>query len=923
MPKIIIDDIEYEVEAGNNLLEACLGLKLDLPYFCWHPAMGSIGACRQCAVVQYLNDEDTRGRIVMGCMTPVSEGARFSLGGEKASEFRATVIEALMLNHPHDCPVCAEGGECHLQDMTVMSGHRDRTYRGKKNTHRNQYLGPLIHHEMNRCISCYRCTRFYRDYAGGDDLAAMAAHDHVYFGRHEAGVLESEFSGNLVEVCPTGVFTDETLVKDYTRKWDLQSAPSVCTGCAVGCNTMPGERYGRLKRIHNRFNVEVNGYFLCDRGRFGGAFVNSEKRLKFSGLRDTDGRFNAINRDVALETSVAWLAQSRVAGIGSPRASVEANYLLRKLVGEDNFSNGMNDDEAMLVAEISQLMLSGRSPPPSLKKMETADAVLILGEDVTNTAPRLALSLRQAVTHNMAAELGETLGLQDWQDAAIRNLAQNQRKPLYAIAVKDTRLDDIAISTSAMAPDDIARLGFAVAHFIDDSLPPVDKLSDRYSNLAQQIAKDLQQAAAPLVVSGTGSQHVGICQAAALITRALQQTNTGVMLSFCVPECNSLGQALLTGGEGQDLAELTVRAIAGEIDTLIVLENDLFRRAGSGQITQLLASVSKLIVLDCVDTETTSMASLVIPVSSFAETESTYVSSEGRAQRSYPVFEPADDVLADWQWLLALSRKLGKAELALIEHFDDIVDACASEVGALSGIKDAAPGADYRLRGMKIPRQTHRYSGRTAMHAGVQIHEPKQTQDIETPLAYSMEGLNGNEVGALLPYVWAPGWNSNQSLHKFQHGVGGALKGGTAGSRLIIGDGNTLTAESIPGPFHASVGEFLLVPLQRIFGSDELSMLAPAIAELADSPAVFLHPDDAIVMGVHQGDGVVIMVDGKEYHFELGIDDSLAQGCAGFVCGFQDTNNLRPGDSVCLAKAQNWQHKKPQVISTDGGSRHV
>ena len=209
MPTIYIDGTAYEVEEGKNLLEACLNLGLDLPYFCWHSSMGSIGSCRQCAMVQYQNDEDTRGRIVMGCMTPVTDGARLSLQGETANEFRESVIESLMLNHPHDCPVCAEGGECHLQDMTVMVGHRDRNYRGKKNTHRNQYLGPLINHEMNRCISCYRCVRFYRDYAGGTDLAALASHDHVYFGRHQDGVLQSEFAGNLVEVCPTGVFTDK------------------------------------------------------------------------------------------------------------------------------------------------------------------------------------------------------------------------------------------------------------------------------------------------------------------------------------------------------------------------------------------------------------------------------------------------------------------------------------------------------------------------------------------------------------------------------------------------------------------------------------------------------------------------------------------------------------------------------------------
>ena len=129
MATIRIDGQQYEVEAGKNLLETCLTLGLDLPYFCWHPAMGSVGACRQCALVQYLDEESEqagRGRVVMGCMTPVTDGAIFSLEGDRARQFREAIVESLMLNHPHDCPVCAEGGECHLQDMTVMVGHRDR-----------------------------------------------------------------------------------------------------------------------------------------------------------------------------------------------------------------------------------------------------------------------------------------------------------------------------------------------------------------------------------------------------------------------------------------------------------------------------------------------------------------------------------------------------------------------------------------------------------------------------------------------------------------------------------------------------------------------------------------------------------------------------------------------------------------------------
>ncbi|ETC97930.1 2Fe-2S iron-sulfur cluster-binding protein, partial [Asaia sp. SF2.1] len=206
MAKIVIDGREVEARSDVNLLQACLEAGEDLPYFCWHPELGSVGACRQCAVKQYANADDTRGRIVMACMTPVTEGAIISVEDPEAKEFRGEVVEWLMTNHPHDCPVCEEGGECHLQDMTVMTGHRERRYRFDKRTHNNQELGPFVKHEMNRCIACYRCVRFYRDYAGGQDLGVFASHNNVYFGRHESGTLESPFSGNLIEVCPTGVF---------------------------------------------------------------------------------------------------------------------------------------------------------------------------------------------------------------------------------------------------------------------------------------------------------------------------------------------------------------------------------------------------------------------------------------------------------------------------------------------------------------------------------------------------------------------------------------------------------------------------------------------------------------------------------------------------------------------------------------------
>jgi len=903
MKTIYIDDKAFEVKSGENLLQAVLGLGLDLPYFCWHPAMGSVGACRQCALVQYLDNKDTRGRIVMACMTPVTDGARFSMQGSAASEFRNNIIEALMLNHPHDCPVCAEGGECHLQDMTMMVGHRNRSYRGKKNTHYNQYLGPLIHHEMNRCISCYRCTRYYNDYAGGTDLTAQASADHVYFGRHQDGVLESEFAGNLVEVCPTGVFTDKPFVNEYTRKWDLQSAPSICTGCALGCNILPGERYGRLKRIHNRYNSQVNGYFLCDRGRFGGSHVNDEKRPLFAGLRNSSGLYDAIDKIQAIDQFAKWCsAGNTVVGIGSPRASLETNYLLKRLVGENNYCSGMAEHEEQLVARIRSVLQNGSVSTPSMKQVESADAILVLGEDVTNTAPRLALALRQSV-RNLANQMATDTGIPLWQDAAVRNLAQDQLSPLFIAATSDTRLDDVAEKSVYLQPSDIARLGYAIAANIDPGIASIDDLDSETRELAARVAGVLRSAKRPLIVSGTGAQSLAVINAAAAIAQALNHSEA--MLGFCLPECNTMGLALMQDDSTLSLADISQRAINGEVDTLVVVENDLYRRGPGKLIEKIISSVVNIVVIDSLETATLSQSSLALPAASFAEAQGTLVSCEGRAQRHYPVFRPAEQRQASWQWLVQLGQALNKDGFNELDHFDSVTAACASSQHTLTNIIQASPAADFRDRGMKIPRQTHRYSGRTAMRADISVHEPKQPVDEDTPLAFSMEGVNAGKSGALIPYVWAPGWNSNQSVHKFQSEAGGVLSGGTPGIRLVEASGDALTSSiaKLPDKFSPLEGVFRLLPLFRIFGSEELSARSPAIAKLTAGPFIQINSDDAKQLGVVDGDLVKAQIDNADVELMVEVRSSIPRGCAGYACGLPGARWLAPGSTTSLRKS--------------------
>ncbi|GAF58241.1 NADH-ubiquinone oxidoreductase chain G [Psychrobacter sp. JCM 18902] len=542
MAVIHIDGTTVEVDSADNLLQACLSLGIDVPYFCYHPALGSVGSCRQCAVKQFQNKEDMeagRGRLVMSCMVAPGDDMYISVTDDEAKAFRKSMVELLMTNHPHDCPTCEEGGHCHLQDMTYMSGHSRRRYRFTKRTHHNQELGPFIAHEMNRCIACYRCVRFYKDYAGGEDLGVYGSNNRVYFGRDKDGQFESEFSGNLTEVCPTGVFTDKTHSERYNRKWDMQYAPSICHGCSAGCNISPGERYGELRRIENRYNGEVNRYFLCDRGRFGYGYVNREDRPT-QALERINDKHVKINIDYALDETIKRIKDKKVIGIGSPRASLETNFALKNLVGFDKFSTGLNHQQQALVNKCIEVLSTDGIYNPSMTDIESYDAVLVLGEDITQTSSRVALSVRQAAK-NEGLKMAAALQTQPWLAEPVKRIAQDALSPVYVIDVVQTKLEDISKVSVVATPEDITKLGFKVAdeivNFADDFAEIADPQAadqdvsaetDGMQALAKQIAYDLIQADKPLVISGSSLSSTALIEAAAQITQALTQKRSAI-----------------------------------------------------------------------------------------------------------------------------------------------------------------------------------------------------------------------------------------------------------------------------------------------------------------------------------------------------------------------------------------------------------
>lgn len=925
MATIHVDGKAYEVNGADNLLQACLSLGLDIPYFCWHPAMGSVGSCRQCAVKQYKDENDTQGRIVMSCMTPSSNGTYISIDDEDAKKFRETVIEFLMLNHPHDCPVCEEGGNCHLQDMTVMSGHMTRRSRFPKKTHNNQYLGPFINHEMNRCIACYRCVHYYKDYAGGTDLGVFGAHDNVYFGRHEDGVLESEFSGNLIEVCPTGVFTDKTHSKRYNRKWDMQYAPSICQQCSVGCNISPGERYGELRRIENRFNGEVNHYFLCDRGRFGYGYVNLKDRPRQPQRMGENGVFEALNIVQTMHEAVEMMKDSkRIIGIGSPRASVESNYALRALVGEENYFSGIDQAESSRLNLLLDVMQKSGVYTPSLREIEDYDAVLVLGEDVTQTGARIALAIRQAIK-GKAREMAGEQRIDLWQIAAVQTLGQHAKYPLFVTNVDRTRLDDVAAWSYFAGTNEQAEFGFAIAAALDANAPQAQGLGADLQQKVKTIAQALKGAKKPLIVTGSSAGSDAVIQAASNIVLALKQQGSDVGL-VCVPaEANSMGVAMM-GGKSLDVALDLLEQ--GGADTVIVLENDLYRRASSKRIDSVLEKIKRLVVIDHQRTTLMEKAQLVISSASFAESDGTLINNEGRAQRFFQVYDPAyfdrrpvnsaNELIAEedtndkrsliypaWRWLSMIRLGMQNNGCMKTIRLDGILKEFAKDVPHMAAVVDAAQDSHFRIKGMKIARQPSRYSGRTSMRADISVHEPAQPSDEDTALTFSTEGYSGADFNyQQIPFVHEPGWNSSQAWNRFQDEVGGHLRAGDPGKRMIEPAQEVTLSYYQPANHKAQdlsviSGQWQVAPYYHLFGSEELSQRSEVIQERMPSEVyVVLSQADAQALQVVEGDKVCVECADEGLVLKVLISANLQAGLVGLPLGLPGIPPILNGQRV-------------------------
>ena len=559
-------------------------------------------------------------------------------------------------------------------------------------------------------------------------------------------------------------------------------------------------------------------------------------------------------------------------------------------MGENRFSNGLSASEQALNDIVLQAIRAGSAHVPTLTEMEQADAVLVLGEDVLQTAPRIALALRQAV-RNVTFELGKQAAIPEWQDAGIRLHGRTAKSPLFAANVLPTDDADIATGVFHAAPDVLAQVGFAIAQGVDRASAfawGTDALDADARAFVDSAVAALKNGKKPLIVAGTSLGHAGVVQAARAVAEAIRAQGVEPALCLVVPECNSLG-ASLQGGLSVDAALEQVEQ--GNVDTLVIAENDLYRRADPARVRAALSKVRSVIAVDSVMNAVVENANIVLPAAAFAESEGTWVNYETRAQRFYQVFQPTAPIAPGWRWFADIAAA-ASGTASSWQHVDDVVLAMEAEAN-LQGVIAAAPNAAYRPDSeehvdRKVPRQPHRYSGRTAMNANVSVHEPKQPVDAESPLAFSMEGTLSKD-SRLLPYVWTPGWNSNQSVTRFQVEAGGELRSGAGGTRLIQqavrmdgprGDLRAAAASVVPQ------GELRAVPLWQVFGSDELSGLSAPIVERMQRPFVVLNPADAARLGVAEGEDAAVSCGTEDaFSMRVRVDAAMATGHVGYAHG--------------------------------------
>jgi NADH-quinone oxidoreductase subunit G len=622
MVEIELDGQKLEVLEGSMVIQAAEKAGTFIPHFCYHKKLSIAANCRMCLV-----DIEKAPKPMPACATPVTQGMIVRTKSDKAVKAQKGVMEFLLINHPLDCPICDQGGECQLQDLAVGYGNSGSRYEEEKRVVFHKEAGPLISmEEMTRCIHCTRCVRFGQEVAGIMELGMSHRGEHAEIETFVGQSVDSELSGNMIDICPVGALTSKPF-RYSARTWELSRRKSVSPHDSTGANLVVQVKNNQVMRVVPLENEEVNECWIADRDRFSYEALNGDQRLTQPMLKQ-GGEWKEVDWQTALEYVANGLKQVKTehgaSGIGalvSAHSTVEELYLAGALVralGSENIDYRLRNAEFSSEAGVRWL-------GTSIASLSSLQRVLVVGSNLRKDHPLFAQRIRQS------ARKGCTVS------------AVNSASHDWALPVKH----QISLP-AAQWPQALADIAYAVATSMGVPAPAAGQASEPAKTIAQTLLSGERKA---ILLGNAAAHHANASSLLALANWIGQQT--GASVGYLTEAANTVGAQLVNATPGLG-GKHAAQMLGGGMKAVLLLNTEPEFDAATRRPVEadMVVSLSPFKAnMDCSD--------VLLPIAPFTETAGTFVNAEGRVQSFHGVVKPLGNTRPAWKVLRVLGSMLG------------------------------------------------------------------------------------------------------------------------------------------------------------------------------------------------------------------------------------------------------------------------
>jgi NADH-quinone oxidoreductase subunit G len=662
MVEIELDGQKVEVAEGSMVMHAAEKAGTYIPHFCYHKKLSIAANCRMCLV-----EVEKAPKPMPACATPVTQGMIVRTKSDKAIAAQKSVMEFLLINHPLDCPICDQGGECQLQDLAVGYGGSTSRYEEEKRMVFHKEVGPLISmEEMSRCIHCTRCVRFGQEVAGAMELGMSHRGEHAEIETFLGQTIDSELSGNMIDICPVGALTSKPF-RYHARTWELSRRKSVAAHDSSGANLIVQVKNNQVMRVVPLENEDVNECWIADRERFSYEALNGPDRLTRPMLKQ-GGEWKEVDWQTALEYVANGLRNiqrdhgaSTIGALVSPHSTVEELYLagaLMRGLGSDNIDHRLRHAEFAASEGV-------RTLGTSIASLSSLQRVLVVGSNLRKDHPLFALRVRHAVRHGA-------------QINVITDPAAFSHADAWAMPVAQAVLSDASGWAQALA--DVAA---AIAAEKGVAAPTAGNATAQ----AQAIAKSLLGGDRKAVLLGNAAAHAANATSLLALANWIAE-QTGASVGYLTEAANTVG-AQWVGAQPQTGGKHAGQMLAGGLKAAILLNTEPeFDSAAGAAAAQTLGQAEMVVTLSPFKANM-AFSDVLLPIAPFTETSGSFVNAEGRLQSFHAVVKPLAETRPAWKVLRVLANLLDIPGVAFETSQDVLARATAKPMTASNATRAA------------------------------------------------------------------------------------------------------------------------------------------------------------------------------------------------------------------------------------------